>query len=643
MLKIYNGALAISCFFVVWFLSAEITIHDGAIAADINVPYEAVADEQSVADGRKCALRSALAEAVASDPALKWSAIQAACDRQIDVAKTADPVGFSWFANAGNGFVGTPLVLLKVLPDLAPEIWGSEASFFSEFGLFRDPDEQNRILPRGLGVTSSTGRPLDVDGRPTGEIDYAKPGLYFVTLACGACHTGQIKTGEGHLTLEGAPNTQFDVRLWRQAFTDTLVKYLDPEQIGTKDAPGETAQKLIEIIDSKPAGYFVEGMPGVPGSAVAQLDALQRGIFKSNINAVLTGFANGTNLRSIAVKLQQRPGSSYGHGDRSPGLGGFSAGQSDGSGDLLVDLLAAREFAAGATPESFLKGQYSELPPFATVTDAPSVWNQADHSVGQWDGSVLSRFWRNIAAQLPIVGDPTKVDLTNTHIVAEFLLNLPSAPYPFDVDLAKAAKGEALFIENCGDCHRPRNDRQYWELQTDFNRAQVLTPTGGKLFLAAFQSACHDPDFTYVDRNGKTVRPCVTPASGILRDTTMATNQGYIASALDGIWARAPYLHNGSVPTLRHLLKPSTRPDSFTRGIIEYDRTDVGWIWQNERASAYAASMPTTSEFDTRRDGWSNGGHNVDLTLDGKTYRLDWSDPAYAEELDQLIEYLKTL
>ena len=607
-------------------------------------PRSVMASEFTSTHARQCALLSSLADTVTKFPQLEWSDIRSSCNEEIKTAKARDPVGFSWFVNAGNGFIGVPLVLIKSLPDLAPEIWGDESSFFSRFGLFRDPDIPDRILPRGLGVTSGAGRPLDDKGRPTGEIDYSKPGLFFVTLACGSCHSGQLKTGARRIFLEGAPNTQFDIRMWRQAFSQTLAKYLMPEKIGSEERPGETTRRLIEIVDSKPAGYFAKGLPGLPNAlvSVVETDALQRKIFKGNIIKILNGFAAGTGVRAAAVQLQLRPGSSYGHGERSPGLAGHSAGQSDGSGDLLVDLLAANNLGSGVDLETFLKGTYPELPPFATVTDIPAVWNQEDRSVGQWDGSVLNHFWRNIAAQLPIIGDPNAVDLTNTYIVSEFLLGLPAAPYPFEVDLGKAAKGEALFGEHCGDCHRPRNDRQYWELQTDFNRAQVLTPAGAKLFLSSFQAACHDKDFTYVDRNGKTIRPSVAPPSQILRDSTMAQNQGYIAGVLDGIWARAPYLHNGSVPTLRHLLKPAKRPERFLRGVIEFDTDNVGWVWNIERKQAYVASMPTMSEHDTRRDGWTNVGHDKDLFMNGKTYRLDWSDPAYAKDLENLIEYLKT-
>jgi len=598
--------------------------------------------ELPTSDAEICSLRTGLANALATYKDVKWAVIRDACNRDIDAVKKREAVGFSWFTNAGNGFVGTPLVIQKVLPDLAPDIWGTPEDFFGSFGFFRDPDFPDRILPRGLGVTATTGRAIGPNGNLVGEIDYTRPDLYVVTLACGACHTGQAAGPNGRIVLEGAPNTQFDVRKWRQAFSTTRAQFLSPAQIGTRDAPGETTRRIIEIIDSKPAGFFARGLPRLDNEAAMRVDATQRAIVKGNLVPILQSFSTGTAVRAAAVMLQTRPGSSYGNGDRSPGLAGHSAGQSDGSGDLLVDLLATQKISGGMTPEAFVNGTYPELPPFATVTDAPAVWNQADRSVGQWDGSVLFRFWRNIAAQLPIIGDPNKVDLHNTHIVAEFLLDLPPAPYPFDVDLDRAARGEALYDRHCGDCHRPSNSRPFWELQTDFNRAQVLTPAGATLFLNSFRAACHDKNFTYIDKIGRNIRPCVAPDNQILRDTTDARNQGYIASVLDGIWARAPFLHNGSVPTLTHLLQPRTRPERFLRGVIEYDTENVGWNWRVESKDSFAASMPTLSEHDTRRDGWTNIGHDKDIAIEGKSYRLDWSNPTYAEELRNLIEYLKT-
>lgn len=597
---------------------------------------------QASGNASVCATRDALADALAAEPDLAWDTIRDACGRVVIEARAADPIGDSWYANAGNGFTGTPLALLKLLPDIAPDLFGPPEENFTRFGFFADPGDPHRILPRGLGVTGRAGRPMGPDGMPVGEIDYAAPQPLVTTLACGACHSGQVDLGDRRLTLEGAPNTQFDVRKWRAAFSAFRDAHLAPEQIGTAEAPGATTRALIELTQSKPPGFFARGLPGIAADKIGPVDAAQRAIFTGNAAAILTAFTQGTAVRAAAVALQSRPGSSYGRGDRSPGLGGHSSGQSDGSGDLLADLLAARAVAAGTLPALLQDPLPPELPRFATVTDIPSVWAQADRSVGQWDGSVLERFWRNIAAQLPIIGDPASVDLVNAAIAAEYLVGLPPPPYPFPVDLAQAARGEALFAENCGGCHRPRNERRYPEIGTDMNRAAVLNPAGAAMFLRAFRAACHDPAFAYRDRDGRLVRPCVMAPYRILRDTTEAANQGYLAPPLDGIWARAPYLHNGSVPTLRQLLVPESRPREFLRGAIAYDQAGVGWEWEIKRQAELAARYPTVSVQDTTRDGWSARGHDRDLTLEGRTMRLDWSGADRAQNLEDLLAYLKT-
>ena len=100
---------------------------------------------------------------------------------------------------------------------------------------------------------------------------------------------------------------------------------------------------------------------------------------------------------------------------------------------------------------------------------------------------------------------------------------------------------------------------------------------------------------------------------------------GYVARPLDGIWLRAPYLHNGSVPTLAALLAPADqRPARFWRGYDVLDTRDVGFIVSGPEAER-AGTL-----FDTQKPGNGNGGHlyGTDLPADSKR---------------SLIEYLKTL
>jgi hypothetical protein len=100
---------------------------------------------------------------------------------------------------------------------------------------------------------------------------------------------------------------------------------------------------------------------------------------------------------------------------------------------------------------------------------------------------------------------------------------------------------------------------------------------------------------------------------------------GYNPPFLDGIWLRAPYLHNGSVPTLRDLLEPvANRPSVFWRGYDLYDPVNVGFVTQGPEAERVG------TRHDVREHANGNGGHlfGTDLPVEQKT---------------ALLEYLKTL
>jgi hypothetical protein len=104
---------------------------------------------------------------------------------------------------------------------------------------------------------------------------------------------------------------------------------------------------------------------------------------------------------------------------------------------------------------------------------------------------------------------------------------------------------------------------------------------------------------------------------------------GYANLPLDGIWLRAPYLHNGSVPTLWDLLNPRpARPAVYFRGSDEYDWKKLGFKFESPTAPNGTAYF----RFDTRKPGNSNEGH------EGRVYGTDLSD----DDKWALIEYLKT-
>jgi hypothetical protein len=127
-----------------------------------------------------------------------------------------------------------------------------------------------------------------------------------------------------------------------------------------------------------------------------------------------------------------------------------------------------------------------------------------------------------------------------------------------------------------------------------------------------------------------TPQPSAAPDSLTIESGTILSRTlhrgAYEARVLEGIWAAAPYLHNGSVPTLAELLKPSAqRTSKFSLG-VKYDIDNIGL------AATQDASSPTrtVTGCDDLNSGNSKCGHEFGTTL---------SDP----DKKALLEYLKTL
>ena len=112
---------------------------------------------------------------------------------------------------------------------------------------------------------------------------------------------------------------------------------------------------------------------------------------------------------------------------------------------------------------------------------------------------------------------------------------------------------------------------------------------------------------------------------------TLAVVDGYVAPPLDGIWASAPYLHNGSVPTLWDMLHPEDRPAIWRRTELALDIDKMGLHF--ESVDAIPKRLKPAERrlyFDTTQAGKSKTGHDYPNAL------------SEAERID-LLEYLKTL
>jgi mono/diheme cytochrome c family protein len=184
----------------------------------------------------------------------------------------------------------------------------------------------------------------------------------------------------------------------------------------------------------------------------------------------------------------------------------------------------------------------------------------------------------------------------------------PSWPYltgGFAIQPALATTGKAIYQQHCADCHDPTGRRcgrtvPLDEIGTDRERADTWSQAAAEAVNAAIKQA----GFTRPD---------------------LVKNDGYLAAPLDGLWLRAPYLHNGSVPNLRELLeRVENRSAVFYRGGDVLDPVNIGFV------ASGATAQRTGFKLDTHERGNGNQGHTYGTTL----------SPA---EKNALLEYLKTL
>ncbi|RLS87595.1 MAG: hypothetical protein DWI08_05085, partial [Planctomycetota bacterium] len=104
-----------------------------------------------------------------------------------------------------------------------------------------------------------------------------------------------------------------------------------------------------------------------------------------------------------------------------------------------------------------------------------------------------------------------------------------------------------------------------------------------------------------------------------------------------GVWATAPYLHNGSVPTIYSLLNSKARPKVFTRDFQNkfenYNQKELGWNFLSKNNTEHLQNKEITEQrkwYDTSTPGRLNTGHT-------------FGDDLNEQERSQVLEYLKTL
>ena len=245
-------------------------------------------------------------------------------------------------------------------------------------------------------------------------------------------------------------------------------------------------------------------------------------------------------------------------------------------------------------------------------SDIPSIWNLAKYqrpgTSMNWSGDSHDAYSVIIDSALGLVGAAPKDNdefLGQVKWLQEYLSAKQPPKYPFPVDAAKSETGRTIFKQECAGCH-------------ESERTGTRTP---------LQGVDTDPErmWTWNKENAiaanRTVSEFGIERKGLVEEDLV----GYNIPFLDGVWLRAPYLHNGSVPSLRDLLlPPESRPRKFWRGYDLYDPANVGFVGTGSIAERVG------SLYDTALRSNGNGGHVFGTALPDS-------------DKDALLEYLKTL
>jgi len=294
--------------------------------------------------------------------------------------------------------------------------------------------------------------------------------------------------------------------------------------------------------------------------------------------------------------------------------------------------------------KALLNWPFERIPGRETIglADFPSLWLQGPraqmHMHLHWDGNNESVEERNRSAAFGTGAVPTTLDRESMAFIADWLRTDHNVPprYPFPIDAAKAAAGKSLYGHYCAACHGMSG--------RDFSgglngRVGEVTPIG-----EIRTDPCRLDNYTHALSAEQGNLYAAYPDE---RFSHFRKTDGYANLPLDGIWLRGPYLHNGSVPTVRDLLNPSDeRPKVFYRGNDVIDRKKLGFVSNvpSEGGVPFFRFETQCTGPDCRPPdtgtlcvpgpfaGNSNRGH------EGPAYGTDLSP----EQKDALVEYLKT-
>ncbi len=491
---------------------------------------------------------------------------------------------------------------------------------------FLENMERFGFVPDGGSASNPHGLPIGVTTVHSRDVSHI--GLEMVGFNCAACHVGELTYRGKRLLIDGAP-ALIDLQGYQVEFRDSFEATLrDPVKIaklviamdhdsGAGDTPPAGSAPSYA---SEPGAQSAGDVAAAPTADKNFHSVSSRTADAADPNAALRGKTFAERFQRDLAFLKARL--AYVKNGRllldgtEPGPGRIDAF------GAARNLLFPKNAVRMQSPVSF---------PF--IWDVPDTTQQRSGAESVWihyDGNTNSILERNIGQALGLgaVFDPKTYESTlriaNLHRLEVLTHKLQPPKWPADilgpVDEAKAKAGEAIFNATCRDCHQ-NGLYALIDVGTDPQRANsfgqpvaggVPFPTAIKPILDGLKArAFSDDGISPADQKTMDANPVIWRATG-----------QYLARPLTGVWATAPYLHNGSVPTLWHLLHPDQRPAKFIVGNREYDPAKVGY-----------ATSGAGWTFDTSQPGNSNIGHA------GDRYGTNLTEDQKAA----LLEYLKTI
>jgi hypothetical protein len=493
-----------------------------------------------------------------------YLAVRLTSDRPVDYVDDVDH--FKHGSTGGERVSGFPYWIWVALPELFPEYLPDKTPGrgYASFGLIYEP-----------GTDPRYDLPVGMSRRNVQGIDR-------VFLNCAVCHTGTVRDAPGAppRVIAGMPANTFDLG----AFTQFLMDISLSEKFSA-------ALLLAQI----------RKMEDTPHREVVKPDDL--------LNRLLLRYLAVSLMRERLLMIR----------DRLLFIDPRSAGP--GRVDTFNNPKALLNFPMRYADPKELHGN----------VDFPSIWNQGPRKGMQlhWDGNNTSVDERNLSAAFGTGAYPPTLDAERVLRTAKYLETAQPPPYPYQIDQALAAQGAPLYARYCAGCHGTR------EPPFRHNPAQADEHVGTVVPIDRIGTDPHRLDsYTWpLAVNQGTLYAGYEKDWGFTapypqRFTHFRKTFGYANAPLDGIWLRAPYLHNGSVPNLRELLEPAAvRTKVFYRGGDVYDPVNVGFVWNLPAESGRALFR-----FDTGRPGNGNGGH------EGPAYGTNLRP----EQKQALLEYLKT-